>query len=78
MLLAPLVIREAASPAFHEQLILQVDWYSSIVSRHCLKQLHNSVVKCQHLSKHKRDLGLKCLHLAILIMRQMVVKYQLP
>ena len=78
MLFAPLVICEAAAPAFHDQLILLVCWYSGLVSRHCLKPRHNSVVKCQHLSKRKKDLGVKCLHLAILIMRQMAVKYQPP
>ena len=50
MIFAPLVIREAVAPAFHDQLILLVGWYSGIVSRHCLKHLHNYIVKCQHLS----------------------------
>ncbi len=45
MLFAPLVIREAAAPAFHDQLMLLVGRYSGIVSRHCLIHLHNSVVK---------------------------------
>lgn len=49
MLFAPLVIRETAAPTFHDQLILLVGRYSCIVSRYCLKYLHNSVVKCQPL-----------------------------
>lgn len=54
MLYAPLVICEAAAPAFHDQLILLVCWYSGLVSRHCLKHLHNSVVKPASIQMQKR------------------------
>lgn len=56
MLFAPL-IHEAAAPILHAQLILLLGRYSGIVSGHCLKQLHNFIVKCQYLFKHKMKLG---------------------